>query len=140
MANALARHPAVGGHIEEESLNPPRVRAWRPAATPGQLPGPFGLLPAPIGANCGVWREAYEAVGGFDDSFRGAAAEETDLFWRIQLAGYQLGYAPAGVVAYRHRPDLRSMSGSGAATGRAALTCSPATRRSACSPPSRGRT
>lgn len=109
MANALAQHPAVGGHIEEESLNPPRVRAWRPAATPGQLPVPFGLLPAPIGANCGVWREAYEKVGGFDDSFRGAAGEETDLFWRIQLAGYQLGYAPAGVVAYRHRPDLRSL-------------------------------
>ena len=82
--------------------------AWRPPATPGELPCPFGLLPAPIGANCGVRREAYEEVGGFDLSFRGAAAEETDLFWRLQLAGYPLGYAPDAVVAYRHRPGLRS--------------------------------
>jgi GT2 family glycosyltransferase len=109
MVAALERHPAVGGFLDEEALNPPSVRAWRPAATPGELPAPFGLLPAPIGANCGVWREAYEKVGGFDERFRGAAAEETDLFWRLQLAGYQLGYAPAAVVAYRHRPTLRGM-------------------------------
>ena len=109
MVAALQRHPAVGGHLDEEALNPPSVRAWRPPATPGELPAPFGLLPAPIGANCGVWREAYEKVGGFDQRFRGAAAEETDLFWRLQLAGYQLGYAPAAVVAYRHRPTMRAM-------------------------------
>ena len=109
MKAALDRWPAVGGYLDEESLNPPAVLAWRPRATPGELPCPFGLLPAPIGANCGVWRDAYEAVGGFDLSFRGAAAEETDLFWRLQLAGYQLGYAPDAVVAYRHRPDLRSL-------------------------------
>ena len=108
MKVALGHWPAVGGYLDEESLNPPAVLAWRPRATPGELPCPFGLLPAPIGANCGVWRDAYEAVGGFDFSFRGAAAEETDLFWRLQLAGYQLGYAPDAVVAYRHRPDLRS--------------------------------
>ncbi|MCW2906592.1 MAG: hypothetical protein JWL68_1381 [Actinomycetia bacterium] len=108
MEAALDRWPAVGGHLDEESLNAPPVLAWRPRATPGDLPCPFGLLPAPVGANCGVWREAYEEVGGFDDSF-GGAAEETDLFWRLQLAGYQLGYAPDAVVAYRHRPDLRSL-------------------------------
>jgi GT2 family glycosyltransferase len=109
MKVALDRWPAVGGYLDEESLNPPAVLAWRPRSTPGELPCPFGLLPAPIGANCGVRREAYEAVGGFDLSFRGAAAEETDLFWRLQLAGYQLGYAPDAVVAYRHRPGLRPL-------------------------------
>jgi GT2 family glycosyltransferase len=109
MKVALDRWPAVGGYLDEESLNPPAVLDWRPRSTPGELPCPFGLLPAPIGANCGVRREAYEAVGGFDLSFRGAAAEETDLFWRLQLAGYQLGYAPDAVVAYRHRPGLRPL-------------------------------
>ena len=109
MKAALDHWPAVGGYLDEESLDPPAVLAWRPRATPGELPCPFGLLPAPIGANCGVWRDAYETVGGFDLSFQGAAAEETDLFWRLQLAGYQLGYAPDAVVAYRHRPDLRSL-------------------------------
>ena len=109
MVAALGRHPAVGGHLDEESLNPPSRRAWRPTSTPGQLPVPFGLLPAPVGANCGVWREAYEKVGGYAENFQGLAGEETDMFWRIQLAGYQLGYAPAAVVAYRHRPGLRSL-------------------------------
>jgi GT2 family glycosyltransferase len=109
MEAALDRWPAVGGYLDEESLNPPSLLALRPRATPGGLPCPFGLLPAPIGANCGVWREAYEEAGGFDESFRGAAAEETDLFWRLQLAGYPLGYAPDAVVAYRHRPDLRAL-------------------------------
>ena len=108
MTAALDRWPAVGGYLDERSLNPPSVLAWRPPATPGELPCPFGLMPAPIGANCGVRRHAYEEVGGFDLSFRGAAAEETDLFWRLQLAGYPLGYAPDAVVAYRHRADLRS--------------------------------
>ena len=141
MKAALDRWPAVGGYLDEESLNPPSVLAWRPRATPGELPCPFGLLPAPIGANCGVWRDAYEEVGGFDLSFRGAAAEETDLFWRLQLAGYQLGYAPDAVVAYRHRPrPALACSGSGAATGGAGPTWSPATRRWGCCPRSRGRT
>jgi GT2 family glycosyltransferase len=47
-------------------------------------------------------------VGGFDPSFS-YAAEETDLFWRVQLAGHQLGYAPDAVIACRHRQDVRSM-------------------------------
>ena len=129
MVAALEQHPAVGGHLDEESLNPPSMRAWRPLSTPGQLPAPFGLLPALIGANCGVWREAYEKVGGFDENFRGVSAEETDLFWRIQLAGYQLGYAPAAVVAYRHRATLPGILRQCAATAVAGPTWSPATSR-----------
>ncbi|HUY51587.1 MAG TPA: glycosyltransferase [Streptosporangiaceae bacterium] len=109
MAAALEKYPAVGGHLDEASLNPESVREWRPPATPGSLPRPFGLLPAPVGANCGLRREVYDEIGGLDLSFRTPAAEETDLFWRVQLAGHQLAYVPEAVVAYRHRPDLRSL-------------------------------
>lgn len=108
MATALDLYPAAGGHIEEMSLNPQPLRSWRPALTPGALPRPFGLLPTPCGANCGLLRQVYEEVGGFDPFFSGAA-EETDLFWRVQLAGYQLAYVADATVAYRHRPDLRSL-------------------------------
>jgi GT2 family glycosyltransferase len=109
MAEALEKYPAVGGHMDEDSLNPESVQGWRPAATPGGLPRPFGLLSSPIGANCGLRRDVYDEVGGFDVTFHSPAAAETDLFWRVQLAGHELGYVPEAVVAYRHRPDLRSL-------------------------------
>ena len=108
MVAALGKYPAVGGHIDDTSLNTEDVVAWRPRLTPGELPRPFGLLAHALAGNCGLRREVYEEVGGFDPSFR-YAAEETDLFWRVQLAGYQLGYAPDAVVSCRHRQDLRSM-------------------------------
>lgn len=108
MAAALEKYPAVGGYLDEESLNPEYLRKWRPPATPGCLPRPFGLA-APFGANSAIRRDVYEELGGFDLTFRGPAAVETDLFWRVQLAGHELAFVPEAVVAYRHRPDLRSM-------------------------------
>ena len=120
MTAALELHPAVGGRMDETSLNSARILAWRPVATPGGLQRPFGLLPAPIGANCGLRRSIYDEVGGCDPSFTGAgAAGDTDLFWRVQLAGYRLAYAPKAVVAYRHRPDLWSLLQQWRAYGRA---------------------
>ena len=108
MAAALDEYDAVGGHIDDESLNTGSVATWRPPLTPGELPRPFGLLPHALAGNCGLRRAVYEQIGGFDPSFS-YAAEETDLFWRVQLAGYTLGYAPDAVVACRHRGDMRSM-------------------------------
>jgi GT2 family glycosyltransferase len=108
MAVALDEYDAVGGHIDDVSLNTGSVTTWRPPLTPGELPRPFGLLPHALAGNCGLRREVYLRVGGFDPLFQ-YAAEETDLFWRVQLAGYKLGYAPDAVVACRHRGNLRSM-------------------------------
>ena len=108
MAEALQQYEAVGGHIDDVSLNTGSVVTWRPPLTPGELPRPFGLLPHALAGNCGLHRDVYEQIGGFDPSFN-YAAEETDLFWRVQLAGFQLGYAPDAVVACRHRSDLGSM-------------------------------
>ncbi len=108
LAAALDEYDAVGGHIDDESLNTGSVTTWRPPLTPGGLPCPFGLLPHALAGNCGLRRAVYEQIGGFDPSFN-YAAEETDLFWRVQLAGYTLGYAPDAVVACRHRGDLGSM-------------------------------
>ena len=108
MAAALQEYEAVGGYIDDVSLNTGKVVTWRPPLTPGGLPRPFGLLPHALAANCGLRRDVYEQIGGFDPSFN-YAAEETDLFWRVQLAGYKLGYAPDAVVACRHRSDMGSM-------------------------------
>jgi cellulose synthase/poly-beta-1,6-N-acetylglucosamine synthase-like glycosyltransferase len=109
MAAALDKYPAVGGHLDDVSLNPDSVHAWRPPSTPGELPRPFGLLPTVLGGNCGFQREVWEKVGGYDATFRGSAAEETDLSWRIQLAGYEITYVPDAVISYRHQAGLSAL-------------------------------
>jgi GT2 family glycosyltransferase len=80
----------------------------------GGAPGPpveystehFQFLPAGLGANLAVRREAFRAIGGFDEALR--AGEDIDFCWRLQLQGYRLVSAPAAVVAKRERLDGRS--------------------------------
>jgi GT2 family glycosyltransferase len=49
------------------------------------------------GAAMLIRREAYLEVGGLDDHFF-AHMEEIDLCWRLQRAGYTLGYVPESTV------------------------------------------
>ncbi len=109
MAAAATRYPAVGGEVDESSLNQPEVRGWRPARMTGEgLPRPFDLYPAPIGCNCGARRDVFEALGGFVDDW-GFGGEEIDFFWRAQLKGYEVGYVPDAVVQYRFRTTIRGV-------------------------------
>ncbi|HRO90140.1 MAG TPA: glycosyltransferase [Promineifilum sp.] len=63
-----------------------------------QLPaGPRFLLPT---LNLSVRREVFAAVGGMDESFPGAAAEDADWTVRIRRAGHRLWFDPAAVVAH----------------------------------------
>jgi GT2 family glycosyltransferase len=66
--------------------------------------GPYGFLPFGLSANMGIRRQVFEALGGFDESLR--AAEDIDLCWRAQLAGYRLGFEPAAIVRKTKRPGL----------------------------------
>lgn len=109
IARGLQDADAVGGHVEEDLLNDPQVVAWRPAATPGALPVPFGFLPAPFGCNCGIRSDVFRSLGGFDEAWGAVAAEDTDLFWRAQIAGHTLAYAPKAIVHYRHRRGLPAL-------------------------------
>ena len=63
-----------------------------------ELPaGPRFLLPT---LNLSVRRQVFESVGGMDESFPGAAAEDADWTIRIRRAGYRLWFDPAAVVAH----------------------------------------
>jgi glycosyltransferase involved in cell wall biosynthesis len=55
---------------------------------------------------CNVFylRSALEEVGGFDESFRYACGEDTDLAWRAKAAGYPSTFAAAAVVEHAVRP------------------------------------
>ena len=57
--------------------------------------------------NLGVAREALLAMGGFDEGFPLAAAEDRDLGLRWRDAGGTLAFAPEAVVDHHHALTLR---------------------------------
>lgn len=103
LAAGLDRYDAVGGAARLDRLNPPEVVGSQPPVTLG-LGRIFGFLPYALGGCLGVRREVLLALGGFDSSFR-RGHEEADFGWRLQLAGYSLGWCPEAVVDYRQRLD-----------------------------------
>lgn len=106
MVDALARHDAVGGFLEEERLAVPGQENWRPPATPGANPSFLGHSYL-VSANMGVRAEAFAATGGFDESL--TRGEDIGLGWSLIRLGFELGYAPSAVMHYRHRKGLRPM-------------------------------
>lgn len=106
----------VSGALENASLNAPEIAdriTMQPADQAFEWPG---FLAFANGGNCGVWRDAFDAVEGWDVDFR-SAGEDVDLSWRVQLAGYALGHAPRALVAYRMRTTYRALWNMGAAYG-----------------------
>ena len=65
-------------------------------------PGTVGTF---LGGACAIRRSAFEACGGYDDSFF-YAMEEQDLAWRLFNSGYFVHYAPEILV--RHPRTLPS--------------------------------
>ena len=105
MTKALENTPIATGPLEFSQLNRPHVAA-RVAQTSGLL-NKFGFLPHGSTANAGVWRHVHETIAGFDEAM--PALEDTDYFWRAQLAGFELAYAPEAVIHYRLRSDFTSI-------------------------------
>jgi GT2 family glycosyltransferase len=62
---------------------------------------PIAFVPS---ANMAVRRDVFHAVGGFDERFPHAAAEDRDLCARITEAGFPIVLEPAAVV--HHHNDL----------------------------------
>lgn len=56
--------------------------------------------------NVAVRADAFRRVGGFDESFRKASAEDNDLAYRLQDAGGRLAFVPAARVAHYHPERL----------------------------------
>ena len=59
------------------------------------------------GCNMAFWRERIASVGGFDPTFR-IAGDDVDFCWRLQDAGWTLGFCPAAVVWHHRRKSVRS--------------------------------
>lgn len=105
MVEGLSHHDFVAGMMDQQTLDVadqggtvvPRF-AWR------NLPTTLGFLPWGFGGNLAIRRQAFDASGGWDETY--PAVNDIPFCWRVQLQGYPLAYVPAAVVHYRPRRDL----------------------------------
>lgn len=109
MVDGLKQADIVGGRLDLDTLNPPRVRAWRVDPTLDRLPTSMDFLPYAVGANIGVRAAVYRALGGFNEAYL-SSHDDVEFCWRAQFASYRLGYAPQAVIRYRLRGDLRRLA------------------------------
>ena len=58
------------------------------------------------GCNMAFRKAALEAIGGFDERFR-VAGDDVDVCWRLQEAGWTLGFSAGAVVMHRRRDSVR---------------------------------
>ncbi len=79
---------------------------WSLNGLPEAPPAPatmsqFPFLPAGLGANLAVRRQAFDSVDGFSEVL--LTGEDLDLCWRLQIAGYRFAIDEGAVVAKRDR-------------------------------------
>jgi glycosyltransferase involved in cell wall biosynthesis len=109
MMLALDRDRFVAGRLDAAKLNSAAVVRSRtlPQST-GLQESPFGPgLPHASAENMGIHHKIFAAIGGFDADVR--ILEDTDLCWRVQLAGTPLAFAERAVVHVRLRSTFSGM-------------------------------
>jgi len=100
----------------EESLVPAAV-----AVSPG---GPTHVLLSDdvaehiAGCNMAFRRSVLMQLGGFDPVYR-AAGDDVDICWRLQDAGYTIGFSPAAIVWHFRRNTVRAYIGQQRGYGKA---------------------
>jgi glycosyltransferase involved in cell wall biosynthesis len=110
-AQALAHADVVAGVFDFRSLNGLPASSPIPASTQ-QL----GFLPAGLGANLAIRRDAFEAMGGFSSEL--LIGEDVDLCWRLQLNGFRFDVEFGAVVAKREPQELKAAFRHAVAYGR----------------------
>ncbi len=108
LVRVLERHEAAASRHEIERLNGEQARrlhgdAAQQHGLPAYTNPPF--LDHAGGCGFGIRRDVFEELGGFDESY--VALEDTDLCWRLQLAGHRLVFAPEAIVHVRFPATLR---------------------------------
>lgn len=103
---ALPGHSAVGGALVEDVLRDEGQAGWRPPATPDELPTFLGA-PYIVSASMAITRDAFDAVGGFDETL--TRCEDIAISFALLAAGHRLGFATGSRLHYRQRPGFRAM-------------------------------
>jgi len=106
---ALAQHPVIMCRSDFRALNPSWTQFHDNEETRGGM-AMLGFPPfCPLGgcSALGIRRSVYEAVGGFDESWRFFGDWEYSV--RLFHAGYKIQFVPDAVVRYRYRTTYRSI-------------------------------
>lgn len=103
-ADAGAVAGAVLPRTERESTMSRYERSRELEKQAPHLENPY--KPFAVTANLLVRRAAWEGVGGFQEGIRSAG--DADFCWRIQDAGWTLGYREDAVVEHKLREGLRA--------------------------------
>ena len=122
---------AIGGHTQNALCDNPYSSAsqllvdylYDYQRTIDDRPGARPKMPAFVTSNnLAVSAALFSQLGGFDQSFRRAAAEDRDFCERWQERGYQLSHVPAAVVRHGHALTLVSFCRQHVNYGRGAHT------------------
>jgi GT2 family glycosyltransferase len=102
LMSALPRAAAIGGDVNERY--PPRdLPGWTSivrqnlgitARAPERHSGEAQIVGQPAAAAMMIRREAFDDVGGFDESFFPAWYEDVDFCFRLRSAGWEIYFAP----------------------------------------------
>ncbi|MBA2626129.1 MAG: glycosyltransferase [Acidimicrobiia bacterium] len=109
---ASADGDVLAGAFDEESLNPPDVRAWRRPRPTDEPAGSSWFRPYAVGANCAVWARVLDDIGGWDEAYVDGG-NDVELSWRAQQHGYRPGrpHPVAGACCPARRPGGRQRPG-----------------------------
>jgi GT2 family glycosyltransferase len=109
MGTALREHAFVACRCDGQRVNPEWIRRSRKDVQYEDVQAytypPY--LPHAGGSSIGIRRSLFEEMGGFDESW--PCLEDTDLCWRVQLAGTPLVFVPDAVVHVRYRSTLEGI-------------------------------
>ncbi len=90
---------------------PPTEDHWIPEVVARCPGGPTHVLLTDLeaehvpGCNMAFWRDKLLEVGLFDPIYR-AAGDDVDICWRLQNAGYKIGFAASALVWHRRRATI----------------------------------
>lgn len=115
LTHALEAADAASGSRAYDALNTKRSG---PADWPSPIfaKQPLTQLAAASSHNLAVRRPVFETVGGFAE--RLSTAEDVDLCWRLQLAGFSFAAAPGALMQIRRRTGLTAVFRQACAYGR----------------------
>lgn len=66
-------------------------------------------IPYMVTANCGIWRDTFFRIGGFDEDIPFAGGEDVGLSLKLIRAGGHIVRVPEAIVRHRFRPGVKAM-------------------------------
>jgi glycosyltransferase involved in cell wall biosynthesis len=111
---AAAGADLVGGGHDAELLNEAPQRGCLDVHDPGERA--HGYAPVAAGSNLAIWRDAFEALGGFDEAH--PTGEDVALSWSAAQAGLRYTAATRAVVHKRFAPSMHAIGAQFYAYGR----------------------